>query len=209
MKKYKKLAIAMPLAGILATGVFGGPTLSFADTTSQNKVESTDVDKMRRMADLYATNKSIFDKANELHKKANDGSFSRKVNQLLIEEANKLFGKVFSILSEEERSLLIEEANTLYMKAVDGDLDSEGNLSFYLRNDGSITIYSKKALEKYTRLEVFVNGEKISSLGGYDKGEGVHDLTFSSKVTKITSEDIMIPNNKIEIKANGKTLEKQ
>lgn len=31
MKKYKKLAIAMPSAGILATRVFWGPTLSFSD----------------------------------------------------------------------------------------------------------------------------------------------------------------------------------
>ncbi|WP_144508143.1 hypothetical protein [Bacillus mycoides] len=36
MKKLKKLAIAMPLAGILATGALGGTTSSFADTSLQN-----------------------------------------------------------------------------------------------------------------------------------------------------------------------------
>ncbi|QIW22421.1 hypothetical protein [Bacillus thuringiensis] len=78
--------------------------------------------------------------------------------------------------------------------------------SFDLKDDGSISRYSKEPFKEDTKLEVFMNGKKVSTLGTFKKGTLLNDFVYGSRFTTITSEQARNPENKFEIKANGITI---
>ena len=67
-------------------------------------------------------------------------------------------------------------------------------------------MHTLEVLKEDTKFEIFMNGEKISTLGTYKKGDNINDQNFGNRATNITREQVWNPENKFEIKANGNTV---
>ncbi|AXY11178.1 iota toxin protein Ib (plasmid) [Bacillus thuringiensis LM1212] len=105
----------------------------------------------------------------------------------------------------EGTNILIDDAMLLELRPVVNE-DVLEKISFYLRNNGSISIYTSVFLREDTSFDVFMNGKRTGTLGTYKKGARINDITMGSLNTGITPAQAVDPNNKFEVKVNGKTI---
>ncbi|PGM97605.1 binary toxin-like calcium binding domain-containing protein [Bacillus cereus] len=105
----------------------------------------------------------------------------------------------------EGNDILVDDAMLLELRpAVNQDVLEE--ISFKLRNNGSISMYTSVFLREDTSFDVFMNGKETGTLGTYKKGQRTNDITVGSLSTGITPAQAVDPNNKFEVKVNGKTI---